>query len=507
MNSPASIKCAGRVLMALAAISGIFFTAGCGSSGTSVVVNGGFSNANLKGSYAYTLKGYGFNANSNAANFFVEGGVFTADGGGNITAGTDDFVEQVGTATQYLAAATTGTYKINSDGTGSLQLNAGGVPLEKFRITLADSGELFMEEQDGGGTSAGSALLQTSTATPSGTFVFRTHDLQVSATMGTMVVSVGAVSGSYLMVENGARATGSIAAGGNVTAPTDGRGTITYSVNGLTHQAEYYVVGVDKFLLLDTTTGVLSIGLAEQQSSVTFSAASLSGPYAFGSSGETSTPGFINTVGAFTTDGVSQATATYDSVVDGTPVSNQSASGTYTIDNVIGNGSGSLILGGLTRDIWMVSPSRAYFIALNGTNVEDGTIDQQTGTFTNASLGTQAAFFMDGFNWNGVLFNGVNDVAFEDRVGTLVPSGTNTLGTNYVASFFAPDLVVGATNSVALSGTYQVESNGRATTQLTDNSGDSLSVVLYLTSNSNGYVLQSDTGFNMSGAFRAQPKQ
>jgi len=500
MNPLASSKCAGRVLMALAAISGIFLTAGCGS-GSPVIVKGGFSNASLKGTYSYTLKGYGFNANSStAANFFVEGGVFTADGNGNITAGTDDFVEAVGSTTQVFPGnAVTGPYSIKKDGTGDLQFNFSGGGAEVFRITLSDAGHLYMEEDDGFGTSAGSAYLQTSTTTPNGTFVFRTHDVQVSATMGTMAISAGAVSGSYEMVQNGAATTGSIGAGGSMTAPAGGRGNVTYTVNGVTHTAEYYVVSASKFLLLDTTTNILSIGMAEQQSNLTFSAASLSGSYAFGSGGETTTPGFVNTVGVFTTDGVSQVTAAnYDSVLDGSVSSNVTGSGTYLIDNLFGNGSGTFTFGGLTRDIWMVSPTRAYFITFNAANVEDGTIDQQTGTFSNTSLGTQAAFFMDGFDGSGV------DGLFKDRVGTLVPSGTNSLGTNYVASFFDFVALAGGANSNAFSGNYSVAGNGRTTTQL---NGFTNNIVLYLTTTSTGYMLQADTGINMSGAFTAQSSQ
>jgi len=498
MNPIASTKCVTRLLMALAAISGIFLTVGCGSSGSPVPVKGGFNKSSLNGSYAFTVKGYGFNNGTTAtANFFVEGGVFTANGSGVITAGTEDRVEAILSTTQvFQPAQVTGIYDINPDGTGDLTFNFPGGGQEVFAITLSDTGDLYMVEDDTFGTSAGSAYLQTSTTTPAGTFVFRTHDVYTSATMGTMAVSAGAVSGKYLMVQNGTPVSGSIGAGGNMTEPSGGRGTITYSVNGLTHSAEYYVVSSSKFLLLDETTNILSVGLAEQQSNVTFSAASLSGSYAFGSSGETVTPGFINTVGAFTTDGVSQITAAnYDSVQDSNVSSNQTATGTYLIDNSIGNGSGSFTIGGLKRDVWMVSPSRAFFIALNVANVEDGTLDQQSGAFTNTSLGTQAAFFMDGFDATGV------DGLFKDRVGTLVPSGTNSLGTNYVASFFDFVALAGGSASNAFSGTYSVAGNGRTTTQLT---GFTNNIVLYLTSNSTGYVLQADTGINMSGAFKAQ---
>ena len=498
------VRCVRRVAMALAAMASIF-TIGCGSGVHIVPVKGGFSNANLKGSYAYTDKGYGFNVNSNAANFFVEGGVFTADGSGNIT-GTDDFVEAVPNTTQaFTGNAVTGTYSINRDGTGDLvfQFAGGGLAglSQAFRITLRDGGHLYMEEEDGSGTSAGSAELQDSallSTTPSGTFVFRTHDVRVSSTMARVAITSGALNGSYLMIQNGTPVTGSIVAG-SMTAPSAGRGTVSYLVNGITHSAEYYVVSSSKFLLLDTTTNILSVGLAEQQSNITFSAASLTGPFAFGSSGETTTPGFVNTVGTFTTDGVSQVTAANDdSVQDGSVSSNQTASGNYLVDNSVGNGSGSFTIGGLTRDLWMVSPSRAYFIALNGANVEDGTIDQQTGAFTNTSLSTQAAFFMDGFDATGV------DGLFKDRVGTLVPSGTDSLGTNYLASFFDYIALAGGTQSNAFSGTYSVASNGRTTTVL---NGFTSNIVLYLTTNSTGYMLQADTGINMSGTFTAQPAQ
>src|ERR1700674_3586123 len=275
MNPLVSMKCAGRLLMALVALASVLLIASCGSSGNSVVVKGGFTNASLKGTYSFTVKGYGFNANTlSAANFFIEGGVFTADGNKNITAGTDDFVEAVVNTTQAFTDTVAGTYSMHCDGTGDLTFNFAGGGQEVYRITLSDTGDLYMEEEDGGGTSAGSAHLQTSTTTPNGTFVFRTHDVFVSATMGTMAISAGAVSGSYIMVQNGTPATGSIGAGGSITAPTDGRGTISYSVNGLTHSAQYYVVSSSKFLLLDATPNILSmnilsIGLAEQQSAIT----------------------------------------------------------------------------------------------------------------------------------------------------------------------------------------------------------------------------------------------
>jgi hypothetical protein len=94
----------------------------------------------------------------------------------------------------------------------------------------------------------------------------------------------------------------------------------------------------------------------------------------------------------------------------------------------------------------------------------------------------------------------------KDRVGTLVPSGTDSLGTNYVASFFDPNpnVLAGGSSSNAFTGTYSVANNGRTTTQL---NGFTNNIVLYLTTTSTGYVLQADTGINMSGELRAQSSQ
>ena len=92
----------------------------------------------------------------------------------------------------------------------------------------------------------------------------------------------------------------------------------------------------------------------------------------------------------------------------------------------------------------------------------------------------------------------------KDRVGTLVPSGTDSLGTNYITSFFDPVALVGGSNSNAFSGNYSVAPNGRTTAQL---NGFTNNIVLYLTSSSTGYVLQADTGINLSGTFTAQPSQ
>jgi hypothetical protein len=498
-----TVKCARRLAVALVAMASLIFAVGCGSSSNSGGGGGknqGFTNASLNGHYAFTLRGFGLFPGGASEDYYVEGGVFTADGNGNVTAGTDDYVQ----SNVPFSDSVSGTYKINSDGTGDLQLNFGGGPGGRggsaiYRITLSDTSDFFIEEDDGGGTihgggtSAGSGELQgpgVLSTTPSGTFVIRSHDLQVSATMARVVIAGTSVGGSYYMIQGGVPTTGSIAGQGNtISAPTNGRGALSYSINGTAHSLFYYIVNSGRFRLIDITPGILSIGLSEQQTATTLSA----GSYAFGSSGETATPGFVNTVGVFTADGAGTLSGLFDSVQDGAVSSDIQVTGGSYLLNSDGSGTFSLGSGGVQGEVWIVSPSRAYFILVSGLNVEDGTADIQSGAFSNSSLGTQAAFFMDG--WDGI------SVLFKDRVGTLTPNGSGSLSTAYITSFFDPNAGAGGNAPNAFSGTYAVSSNGRVTTQL---NGFTNNIVLYLVSNSTGYMLQADAGVNIGGAFRRQ---
>src|SRR2546423_15672526 len=94
---------------------------GCGGGG--VVIphpTGNYSNASFKGSYVYEIHGFLGDANNSP---YREAGVITADGSGNITAGTDAFRSSAVSGAP-LQSAVTGTYTIASDGTGQILLNS-----------------------------------------------------------------------------------------------------------------------------------------------------------------------------------------------------------------------------------------------------------------------------------------------------------------------------------------------------------------------------------------------
>src|SRR5258708_16883951 len=95
----------------------VTFAPACGNSGSAPIPpppKGNFSNASLKGQYAFSMSGeYG------SAGFFARIGSFTADGNGNITAGIQDVNA---TGVNETLAFSPSTYGVQADGRGTLNL-------------------------------------------------------------------------------------------------------------------------------------------------------------------------------------------------------------------------------------------------------------------------------------------------------------------------------------------------------------------------------------------------
>lgn len=119
---------------------------GCGSNGTSTASSGGgiinpppvhgasYSNASIKGTYTILLN----NGDESAL------GSFTADGAGNISNGT---ITKYATG-DYCTDTLTGTYSIQSDGSGTATLNvapAGASPCDEQVTGYAFTGQIPMD--------------------------------------------------------------------------------------------------------------------------------------------------------------------------------------------------------------------------------------------------------------------------------------------------------------------------------------------------------------------------
>lgn len=498
MNPLASAKCARRVLAALAIMTMISLTAGCGSgSGIVRSLGGGFSNSSLKGQYVISQTGIGFEQPQVGTGTapFSETIVFTADGNRNITVTVDDF-DQVG-GPFGLTSPEAGTYSIASDGTGSI--NIGGSNGFNFAITMIDDNHFYIIEQDFFATASGFGEKQDTTAftaAPSGTFVFKAHNVDSSSRVGQMTITAGAISGTEDLLTPGLLSSSTpIATSVAMSAPdaTNGFGTFTLTDGS---SFRYYVVNSGKFYIMsNSASGSLEIGQAEAQTGGPFSLATLAAnsSYVFGSSGDTSVPVGIHSAGVFTSDGNGNITGgAVDYVQDATVNSNLTVSGgTYSLASN-GRGTTNLTLAGGTispQIFWMVNGNRAYFLVNSAVAVEDGTFSlQQGGPFT--AISSQASFVMDGF-----------DTAYKDRVGLFKPSSSGAFNWNQAANSFDVNLG-GNPSALPTNGTYQVSSNGRVTVVV---NGVTSSLVFYLSSANTGFMVQEDA--DIGGSFAQQASQ
>jgi hypothetical protein len=497
MSPLASSKCAGRVFMALAAISGILLISGCGSSGIIHSLGGGFSKSSLKGQYVISQTGIGVNQQPMCCNAFSETIVFTADGSGNLTVTCDDF-DQVGGPFGGCSLNVAGTYSIASDGTGSV--NIGGSNGFNYAITMIDDRHFYIIEQDVFETASGFGEMQDTTAftaAPSGAFVFKAHEIDTSSRVGGITITAGAIAGTEDFLSLGFLSSNMpITTSSVMTVPdSNGRGKFTLTDGS---SFNYYIVNSGKFYIMSNSSGgSLEIGQAEMQTGGPFSPATLAAgtSYVFGSSGDTNVSGAagIHSAGVFTTDGTGNITAgAVDYVQDTTVNSNLAVSGgTYTLAST-GRGTINLTLTGGTispQIFWMVNGTRAYFLANETAAVEDGTFSLQQGAPFSA-LSSQAAFVMDGF-----------DVAFKDRVGLFKPT-SGGFNWNQAANSFDAIAGVGTPSARGTTGAYQVSSNGRVTVTVNNVTP---SLVFYLSSANTGFMVQEDA--DIGGSFTQQASQ
>jgi len=472
-------------------------TVGCGSSGNFVLppLNGNYSNANLTGSYVYQV--HGFDPNGNP---YRQIGVFTADGNGNITGGSDD------SSVSASGTQVSGTYNVSKDGTGFIGINTSLGALN-WAITLASTSQLQLIEADGFANAGGTAELQDSTAVttiPTGSFIFRIHQEQSAESQapaceaGVLAFSSGAGSGSMDQNLAGNFTSSNITSTLNAPAGLGrGTGTLLNGSTNFTTNFVYYVVNSSKFYILVTNVSAVGSGSAELQSGAVGNG--LSGNYAFGSRGDDGNFfAGIATVGQFSASSGAMS-GTEDINQDGNVSSSVAISSCYTAAAngrvLVTSSSGGTCSSTTTQVFWMVSSSRAFFVNTASNAVEDGTADLQTApNFALSTFTQQYSVAMDGLDTGAI--DGTQQLL--SRVGAMQFDGKGNLKVSEVANASAF-----GTNPGVLSGTYTVGSNGRIVGTVS-NSGGGLSLVMYAVSTSQAYVLQTDQSLITSGMIQVQ---
>jgi len=473
---------------------------GCGGSGNPIPPvpppSNAFSNASFSGHYTFLMKG------TNTGGTFREAGVLTSDGAGNITAGTDDFTQGGSVAT----TSFTGTYQINTDGTGNATFNFANGTSNVFELALSSVNQAYIIEADTSANSGGTLDLQSTGdfALPNGTYVFEWQGFQagptLSGSVGTFTTAGASFSGSE-DVDQGGTLNSAVTFSGSFTAPdATGRGTGSMGDSlGATTHFFYYVVNKNSLRLLSSDADIRLQGRAERRTANTFDDTSLAGNFAFGSHGDTfANAGGAQTVGQFTSDGSGRiTTASIDSVQDGTVSSNLGFTGSY----IVGTDGRAIINfqptnAAVQEIVWIVTPSRAFFLINDPSKVELGTIDQQSSaSFSNSDFNGTYAVIMDGFDTTSVV----------DRIGTIQANGTGCLVLNELVNRAGIVSTPGA-----LGGKFSVISpNGRILASV--NSISNNFVIYLITGKGNGannaYLLQADPIAEISGttAFQIIP--
>jgi len=412
-----------------AALAALWASA-CSGGGTTVAPpppTGPFSNASLKGQYAFSMIGTEV---SNSGEFsLTRVGSFTADGKGDVTGGAEDVNLATG-ANEF--SFTGGSYTVNADGHGTLSLIDSSGTLT-FSITLASSTNGYMIAMPTDGLSAGSGnfILQDSSAFLvsgiAGNYAFDLSGLDPNGNAESIVGqffsnSGGGITTGFADDNDGA----TIVNGGNQPIsgtynsdslnPSDlanfGRGV--FNLAGI--QGVFYIVGHNQVKFMETTSGGTLTGDAISQSNIPTTTAGLTGGFVHVMGGSAPAGPFTRG-GRFTASGGNLSNILVDSNNAGTNSSFSASSGTYTIDaSGSGRGTISFKVSGQTNPysyvFYLISPTEAFIQDQSLGVIEDGTLLAQSSTAsTNTSLAGSYAL-----NWSGVASTNVS-VDEEDLVG------------------------------------------------------------------------------------------
>ena len=463
-----------RLLLSITTLA-VVLVVGCSGGPTPVPPPpvGRFTNASLKGQYAFSMSGSEVATSGGlTSSFFTRVGSFIADGNGNITGGVEDVNLATGTSNFLF---TGGTYSISADGRGTLKLvNSTGTL--QFSITLATTSSGFMVAmpQDGLSTTSGSFMKQDTSAFSlsgiAGKYAFDLSGLDAASTPAF----------ESLVGQFNADGNGSITAGQqddndasqpipvhssitgatyalDPTFPSDltsfGRGIA--NISGV--QMVFYVVDRTRVNFMETTSGGALLGSAVAQSSIPTNTNQISGGFVFVMGG-TGSGGPLTRGGRFSASGGSLSTIFVDNnnagVVSSQTPTTGTTTGTYTIDSSgSGRGTATFMATGQTNPFTFVfylsSPTQGFLQDQSLNIIADGSLaGQPAGAISNASLGGNYAF-----NWSGIDSTDVTTDE-EDFVGQLnLASGsiTGNVDFNEFASgkqfFNAP-----VTGTLALSG-------------------------------------------------------
>lgn len=435
------------------------FLAACGGSTGFIAPpppTGGYTNANLKGQYAFSMVGVSANCSvmgGSCGAYLARVGSFIADGNGNILGGLEDVLDLGSAQPATVLSLTGGTYQIQPNGRGTLTLTSasGGLPLS---ITIKSNGAGYLMQTDLKASTSGTFTPQMgapfSTGSLNGSYVFDFSGVSLSASTAAPISIIGqmtatgngVITGGTLDVNDGNSTAGpsgalAIPASAYQLDSTNGTsfGRATMTLNGRTY-ALYIVDATHLKALEEDALGGASGDAFLQSGSIPASNAAFTGSFVYfvGGASKLGSQGPTAREARFTADGTGTLTAiscdenyngTYTHIGQGSNIS----SATYSIDTAhAGSGRGTFTFtdsqhGTRVYVFYMSSPTQAVLQDTSTGIIADGSMfAQSAGPFT---LPASTANYI--FAWNGVRLGSSTPVPFEENfVGQYALTGAAT---------------------------------------------------------------------------------
>ena len=231
---------------------------------------GTISNATLNGSFPFTLAG------ASTVGAFTVGGIFTADGNGNITGGTEDFNNNgsfnAGSSSPSQIAGV--TYSMASNGRGTAKIQTSKLTLN-LAIYPASNGTIQMIELDTNALSSGAALTQAtgttfSNSTFSGAYAINyagaTLNGEQDATGQMKSNGSGTVSGLLDLNNTGVLQGAVPLSGTNATVASNGRGTATVQIGSVgTVNFVFYFASGTNAVFINSDKAPILVGAIQKQ--------------------------------------------------------------------------------------------------------------------------------------------------------------------------------------------------------------------------------------------------
>ncbi len=442
MNTPL------RKAMAVLVVVGLLLLAGCGAGGKApkyAFPSGPFTNADLSGTYVFSITG------SNSYGLFTAAGSFLADGHGNVTTAVYDMNSGNGVFTN---VAATGIYAMSPDGRGNLTLNSQVAQLN-LDFVLASSQHGLMIRFDTVATASGTLDRQDANALAAtavhGLYVFNVSGVNASsgilAAAGVLNADgAGQITEGVLDQNDNGAVSAAMPLSGSYSMGPGGRGLMQIASGTSLWNFAFYMVDATHFKLVQVDAAMALGGEAYSHTGQIANAA-LFGGFAFTTSGmSTNGPDVLG--GVFTADGNGNiVSGAVDENDTGTVTQNQSVTGHYAM---AANGRGELTLTlptGTANFAMYPSTNGVQIVELDSNFVTNGAAFSQAG----ATLSDAAVLGAYAYNMTGAISGGGMDSIAQF---TAVSGGTLSGAVDYNLS--------GALNfGLELTGTYSVASNGR----------------------------------------------